>query len=212
MSVERKLIPAALAAAIFYTLVSQPLSTALTTLGIASILYGFTKSEAITLGWVMVGILLRGFNRFFTVRSDPVGVEAFQAKDPVSVQSRIAEVRREAPLKPKVASVTGVLESADILDNKPLMAMDELAREGVPGASIPAGSRARVMIGPVDESEVPAPESSRESALREVPYLQNGPDDMGVGTALVNRGTALPPPETETSEMAGIVTGAGPAF
>lgn len=215
MSVEKKLVQAGLIVSIGYTVYNQPFATAFTTLGVASILYGLTRSPLIVLGWIVVGALLGGYNRLFARRPEPVGVsEAFQAKDPVSVHTRLAQVKNEAPLAPKVpiANVTGVLESPSILDNTPLMAMDRLAQEGVPGASIPSSAKARVLIYPPAEESVPAPTESRESPLRDAPYLQAGPDREGEGVAMIPKGAGLPAPDVEGSEMGGVSSGAGPAF
>jgi hypothetical protein len=89
--------------------------------------------------------------------------------------------------------------------------MQELTSDALPGASIPASAKARVLIYPPAESFVPAPNGSEERTVREVPYLQNGPDHAGVQTSLFDKGTDLPIEEV-ASNHGGMQSGAGPAF
>ena len=119
-------------------------------------------------------------------------VEGFQARDPKSIAERIEMSRAGAPLRPKIASPTGVLESPSILDNVPLKPLQELTSDAQPGASIPASAKARVLIYPVPESFVPAPQASEDRAPMVNPYLQNGPDNLGVAAALIPKGTDIP--------------------
>jgi hypothetical protein len=136
--------------------------------------------------------------------------EGFQARDPKSIADRIEVSHTGAPLQPKVSSPTGVLESPSILDNVPLKPMQELTSDAQPGASIPASAKARVLIYPVPESFVPAPQASQDHTPMENPYLQNGPDDMGVSAALLNKGTDIPV-EVAANDVQGM-TAEAPAF
>jgi hypothetical protein len=115
-------------------------------------------------------------------------VDAGYPKDATSVQKRIERVKGPAPLQPKVATVTGVLESPTILDAAPLQPLETLASEALPGATIPASAKARVIINPPAEQTVPR-DNNPNKQLMENPFLQNGPDDEGVGTALIPDGT-----------------------
>ena len=176
---------------------TQPFGVFLTLLGAAAIVYSMTGSYfyvALVFA-VGLGVKMMQAPRFTGVPAlgYPAGspVEPFQVKDPASVQKRLEQVRTQAPLQPKVANVTGVLESANILDAVPLRPMQELASEALPGASIPASAAGRVMIHPPAEGFVPAPNGSQERAPMENPYLQSGPDHEGAATALLDRGTDM---------------------
>ena len=189
-----------------YIFVSQTLSTAIATAGISILLYALTKSEALILGFMLASLFIRDLNRLFIPgRPDPVGIEAFQARDGQSIHSRIEEVKNKAPLQPKVQNITGVLESPDILDNTLLMAMN--GSHGVPGASIPASSKGRVMIHPVAEGFVPTPDGSIDKNPMENPFLQNGVDNSAVDASLLENITDMED-EEESSELGGLTTDA----
>ena len=199
-----------LAVFIMYT---QPFGVSLTLIGVAAIVYAITKSF-FYVGLVFIaGLGIKYAQKSSAVvRPEPMGIEeAFQAKNPGSVQHRLEQVKQQAPLKPKVAPVTGVLESPDILDNVPLQPIQELTSDALPGASIPASAKARVLIYPPAESFVPAPNGSQEKNPRESPYLQNGPDHGAVETSLFNKGTDLPIEEV-AGNVGGVQAGAAPAF
>jgi hypothetical protein len=172
-----------------YIIVAQPLATTLATAGISVLLFAVTKSEALVLGFMVATIFIRDLNRLFIPRAEPVGVEGFQARDPVNVNTRIEAVSQK---QPHVQNITGVLESPDILDNTPLMAMD--GGDGVPGASIPASSKGRALIHPVAEGFVAPPNGSVDANPMANPYLQNGEDDEAVESAMMDRGTDLKVP------------------
>lgn len=171
-----------------YIIVAQPLATTLATAGISVLLFAVTKSEALVLGFMVASLFIRELNRLFIPRVEPVGVEGFQATDAVSVNTRIEAVSQ----KPSVQNITGVLESPDILDNTPLMAMD--GADGVPGASIPASSKGRALIHPVAEGFVGVPNGSVDSNPMANPYLQGGEDEEAVEAAMMDRGTDLKVP------------------
>jgi hypothetical protein len=190
-----------------YIVVSQTLSTAIATAGISILLYAVTKSEAVILGFMLASLFIRDLNRLFIPRApEPVGVEGFQARDAQSVHSRIEEVKNKAPVQHTVENVTGVLESPDILDNTPLMAMS--GSDGVPGASIPASSKGRAMIHPVAEAFVPTPDGSIEKNPMENPFLQNGRDNSAVDASLLDTITNMDDDEEESSEIMGLTTDA----
>lgn len=169
-----------------YIVVAQPFATTLATVGISVLLFAVTKSEAIVLAFMLASLFVRHINRLF-IPSEPVGIEAFQARDPVNVHTRIEAVANKPP--PPVQNITGVLESPHILDNTPLMAMD--GADGVPGASIPASSKARALIHPVAEGFQNAPNASVDANPIANPVLQYGEDDEAVDTAMLDQGTDI---------------------
>jgi len=155
---------------------------------------------------------LGGFNQFMDPTPfAPVGIEGFQAKDAVSVQTRLEDVRQAAPLAPKIDAVTGVLESPSILDNVPLNPAQPLTSDAAPGKSIPASAKARVLIYPVPEGFV-ANQGVQDKPVMENPYLQNGPDAEGVETAMIGDGTEMPPSQVAASDQQGVAPGPAPAF
>jgi hypothetical protein len=207
---EKNLVPVVIALVAAYNLYTQPLGTALTGLGLAAIVFATSKSLLAALAVLVLSIFVKDLNRMLRPKPEPMGVESFQVKDPVSVQARLETIKVGAPLKPKVEAVTGVLESASILDNTPLQGMDELASEGVPGASIPASAKARVLIYPPAETTIPAPSESVALTPKDNPYLQTGQDRLAQEVAMAQKGTELY--AEDSASMAGVATGAGPAF
>ena len=115
-----------------FTGFTQPFGVFLTLLGVAAIIFAMTNSYAYVGLVFVVGLIVKMCQapRYVGIPATgyPAGspVEPFQVKDPESVQKRLEGVRTTAPLQPKVAHVTGVLESASILDNVPLRPMQEL--------------------------------------------------------------------------------------
>jgi len=205
-----------------YAIYVLPLGTALLSIGGAAIVFALTKSKMFAFGVIVFGILIENLNGP-KVRPVPAAVplpvaptapmpvatpvERFQARDPVSVHARIEDI--EVTL-PKVQNITGVLESPSILDNSPLMAMESLAQEGVPGSSIPASAKARVLIYPPPENSVPAHKESVMNGMMSNPYLQTGQDRMAEEVARAEKGTDIF--ANDGSSLQGIATGAGPAF
>ena len=207
---ENKILPAAIVLVAVYTLYVQPIGAALTAIGIGSILFATTKSKSILLAVLVVALFIKPLNRLLAPKPEPMGVESFQTRDPVSVQARIEAVKTAAPLAPKVQAVTGVLESSSILDNTPLQAVDEFGVDGVPRASIPASTNARVLIYPPSEESVPAPKESLNVLPKDNPYLQTGQDRLAEEVAHAQRGTDLYAPDSGT--INGVAGGAAPAF
>jgi hypothetical protein len=191
-----------------YILYTQALGTALISIGLAIIIFAFTKNETFLLCVLAVTLLIKPLNNVINSKPEPMGVEGFQARDPVSVQTRLESVKTTAPLAPKVQHITGILESANILDNTPLQGMDELSNEGVPGASIPASAKARVLIYPPSEDSVPALKESLNMLPKDNPYLQTGQDRLAEEVAHAQRGTDLYAPDS--GALDGVAAGAGP--
>jgi hypothetical protein len=213
--VDKNVIPAISGFLGLYILYVQPFKVAFFTLLLAAVVLSLTNSFEYTLTVLAFSALIGGFNQFLDgaagLRGGPVGVEGFQSKDPVSVQTRLEEVRQPAPLAPKVEAVTGVLESPSILDNVPLQPMQQLMSDAAPGKSIPASAKARVMIYPVPEGFVPN-QGIQDVPPMENPYLQNGPDDDGLETAMIGDGTEMPTAKRRADEQEGVETGSAPAF
>jgi hypothetical protein len=210
---------AAIGLVVAYSFYSQSLGVSLTAIGLGTIVYAVSKSMVASLAVLALVVFMRDANRLFS-KQEPMGVmegattgapmEGFQARDPVSIQGRIHDIRSEAPLAPKVQGVTGVLESASIMDNQPLQGMQELTNEGVPGASIPASAKARVLIYPPSEDSVPALKETLFLEPKNNPYLQTGQDRLAEEVAQAQRGTDLY--AQDSASLDGVATGAGPAF
>ena len=193
-----------------YTVWSQPLGTALATVGLGAIVFALTKNPSFLFIVFAGALLIKPLNKLIFPKPEPMGVEGFQAKDPLSVQARLEEVKTAAPLAPKVVVVTGVLESPSILDNTPLQGMHELVNEGVPGSSIPASAKARVLIYPPSEEVIPAPKESMALMPKDNPYLQTGQDRLAEEVAHAQKGTDLY--AEDSGSLGGVGSGAGPAF
>jgi hypothetical protein len=193
-----------------YSLYANSLGTTLTAVGLAAVVFALSKSFIAALVVLVLAVFMKDINRMIMPKKEPMGVEAFQARDPVTVQERLEQVKIAAPLAPKIQNITGVLESASILDNTPLQGMHELANEGVPGASIPASAKARVLIYPPSEATVPVPSESVASVPMDNPYLQTGQDRLAEEVAMALKGTDLYAPDS--GSLDGVAAGAGPAF
>lgn len=197
---------------------TEPFGVTLTLIGVAAIVFAVTQSFSYVALVFLAGLMIKTLQRNGRV-IEPAGFAAgapFEgftsgAKAPEAVQHRLEEVRGAAPLKPVIANVTGVLESASILDNTPLQPMEELAAQALPGASIPASAKGRVLINPPAEGFVPAPNGSQEVGPKENPYLHNGPDYGGIDTSLLEKGTDAVM-EQPAGNMTGATSGAAPAF
>jgi hypothetical protein len=198
-----------------YAFLQCPFSNVLVMAGAGLVAYGLSRSEELTIVVLLLVLasqkLMRPRN-FGSIQSPMAGSEGFQVKDPLSIHTRIETVRNEGPLKPKVANVTGVLESASILDNAPLMGMQELANEALPGSSIPASAKARVLIYPPTEGFASPANASVEIPVKQNPVLQEGSDYEGEQVALLPKGTDMPGPDVASAEVAGAASGAAPPF
>ena len=213
-----------------YNLYANKLGSALITIGLAAVVFALTKSKVAFATILLLGAFqqqLMGLFRPTLVSYEQFKdiQEGFQVRDPVSVHTRIESVKTGEPLAHKNAlppdynilnssaqklnTVTGVLESASILDNTPLMGMEQLAKEGVPGASIPSSAKARVLIYPPAEESVPAVKREAMNP-KDNPYLQTGQDRLAEEVAQAQRGTDLY--AADSAEFEGVGAGAGPAF
>jgi hypothetical protein len=212
---------AAIALVVAYSFYSQSLGVSLTAVGLGAIVYAVSKSMVASLAILALVVFMRDANRLLFPKQEPMGLmeggatvgapmEGFQPRDPISIHGRIHDVKGDAPLAPKVQAVTGVLESASILDNQPLQGMQELANEGVPGASIPASAKARVLIYPPSEDSIPALKEALFLEPKNNPYLQTGQDRLAEEVAHAQRGTDLY--AQDSGSLDGVAAGAGPAF
>ena len=208
---------------VLYTLFMKPLGVAMMTIGLGAILFALTKSKLVFLAVLLLAPFVAPLMRR-TV--EPVGMEGFQARDPVNVKTRLEAVKTSAPLNPKqqlpadynilnssankVDVVTGVLESPDILDNTPLMEIEQIGKDGLPGVTIPASAKARVLIYPPAEDSVPAPRESIKHDPMSNPYLQTGQDRLAEEVSLAQKGTELY--AQDSASLDGVASGAGPAF
>ena len=197
MVLDKNMLSAGILLVGLYIFAVQRLTTALATVGLSVALYAITHSEGIVLGFMLATLFVKEFNSLFKA-PEPVGIEGFQARNAQSVHTRLEDVKVVAP---KVAAITGVLESPSILDNMPLQAMDTLTKEGVPCTSIPASAKARVLIYPKAEGFIPMRNDS-ENTLREAPYLHGGMDNEGLTDALAHDIGEITPAEIGGAEFA----------
>jgi hypothetical protein len=206
---QRTALLVAIALVIAYSFFSQSLGVTLTAIGVGAIAYALSKSLVASLVVLALVVLMKDANRMMGANRmmTPRPVEAFQAQDPVTVQQRIEDVKVTAP---KVQVITGVLESPSILNSTPLQGVQELANEGVPGSSIPASAKARVLIYPPAENTIPAPSESMFMSPKENPYLQTGQDRLAEEVAHAQKGTELY--AEDSASLNGVAGGAGPAF
>ena len=220
---QQDVIRLALVLLAVYTLWGLPFGSFLVVLGTGGMVHLLTNNllvslvAAILLGAVLNSDLQQRAIQRQTERAAQQlellrAAEGFQTRDPASIADRIRTNRDGAPLRPKIASPTGVLESPDILDNVPLKPMQELTYDAQPGASIPASAKARVLIAPPPEGFVAAPKGSQDKPPKENIHLFNGEDHEGVETAMLVKGTDIPAPEVAANEMASFGPGSAPAF
>jgi len=171
-----------------YGLVYYKRNYLLATCAIAVGAYLVTQSIHVTIGVLIGSFVLYQFNYIMTPAvSQPTGYninEGFQARDPISIHQRIEAAKKE---QVKPSSIVGVLESPSILDNLHL------------GPSEEGGSKRTQAAGVTGSQPIPTPaseqlpaEGSYENRVPKAnPPLQNGPDNQGVLTALVSKGTGL---------------------
>ena len=211
-----------------YSLYAMSMGNALLSIGVAAIVFAITKSKAFTVAVLVVEIIFYMKSHVthaplpapvparapvpLPVSSSgpvpmPMTMEGFQARDPASVHTRLENVKVAVPT---VQNITGVLESPNILDNSPLMGIESIAHEGVPGASIPASAKARVLIYPPPEHSMPPHKESMMNGMISNPYLQTGQDRMAEEVAHAEKGTDIYAGDGSTIQ--GVAMGAGPAF
>jgi len=226
----QSVLPVAIVLLAAYNLYANKLGSALMTIGFAAVIFALTKSKIAFAAILLLGAFQKQLMGLFeprlvTYEQFKKIQEDFQVRDPVSIHTRIESVNTGEPLANKNAlpadynilnssaqklnTVTGVLESASILDNAPLIGMDQLGKEGVPGASIPSSAKARVLIYPPAEETVPAVQREAMNP-KDNPYLQTGQDRLAEEVAQAQRGTDLY--AEDSAEFKGVGAGAGPAF
>jgi len=206
--------PLLVIAVLIYVIYTEPMNHVLTVVGISLAGWILLNSCYFPVGVLAVFYLLKLYNMALDTGA-PVLKAKMRSntgypKDALSVSQRVENIKGQAPLAPKIASPTGVLESPDILSSAPLLPMDTLAAEGLPGATIPASAKARVIINPPPEESMPR-DNNPNRALMENPYLQNGPDKECVGTALFKVGTDLSA-DNGGDVIPSLLTGSGSAF
>lgn len=208
--------------ALLYVVLNYPVGYVILTVSVAIVAFLMNKNIATALGVVIVMIVIRSLGDLLTPKPSriarpyaegfqghtmptnlKVAKEGFQAKDPISIHQRIAKERREIA---RVPSVTGVLESPEILDSLHVGQVRP-EEEGFTNSVQPAGVTTTQPIPTPAESSMPA-RPTADAAPMANPYLQNGPDLTGVQTALAAKGTALA--TSSASTLPATTTGAAP--
>jgi len=115
--------------------------------------------------------------------------EGFQPRDPVSIHQRVTGEKAPGPLEPKVQDITGVLESAKILDSLQIANLNK-AESGGSSSTLPASLSGIPPIRTPREEEI-IKNTFNDMAPRGNPFLQNGEDHSSVNTALSSRGADL---------------------
>jgi hypothetical protein len=173
----------------------------------AAAAYAATGDYTAPLGVVIFMILLRTLGAILKpAPADPVGYsrEGFQAKDPITIHQRIVKEKVAAP---PVNTVTGVLESPNILGNLHVSQVNA-SEEGFTNSTQPApNSMSAPAIPTPAESSVPQP-TSTDAGVRMNPALIGGEDQASVETAMTNKGSALYAPAAADGAATG---GSGPA-
>lgn len=188
---------------VLFSLVTFPTNYMTATVVLSVIAYLMSRSLVTVLGIFIGANFLR---LFITPKADTTLVkpakadvevsryteqqrEGFQAKDPITIHQRITTEKGMGPLKPKVDTVTGVLESPEILDALQIAEVRPL-EEGGAMKTRPASLKAPEII-PTPPELTPPSEKSVVSQPVSNPVLQNGQDNEGVFTALIAKGTSL---------------------
>jgi hypothetical protein len=222
MKVKTELLLASLA--VFYIVLTFPLGLMGLTAVLSGLLYTMCNSITYVLGFLVVMIVARfltvllkpqpltnisGFGKLldgFKNKEAFKAKEGFQPKEPVSIHQRIVTDKRSEPLQPKVDEVTGVLESAKILDSLQIANLNK-AESGGSSSTLPASLNGIPPIRTPREEEI-IKNTFNDLAPRGNPFLQNGADDTSVNTALSSRGADLKMHEN-AGEVAGIKIGNG---
>jgi hypothetical protein len=189
-----------LAAAVVYGLLTFP-TTYMTATSVGALLVYLATKSVSTVAIVFIGAALL---RLFIVprainpalpgseMKDSVYTkqqrEGFQAKDPISIHKRIEKNKAPAPLNPKTATITGVLESPEILDSLQISPVLPAEQGGAMHSRHAALKAPEIIPTP---PELTPTSTSVEHAPVSNPVLQNGPDNEGIFTALIAKGTAL---------------------
>jgi len=195
-----------------FALYTFPVNYMTATSVLAVFMYVLTKSVNSVIG-IFVGAIL--FSMFIkpSLPQGPPGSqvqpsiytqqqrEGFQAKDPITIHQRITANKVQTPAVP---TITGVLESPNILDSLQISEVQP-AEHGAALKTLPASIKAPEIIP--TPPELTPPSTSMKSAPLSNPVLQNGPDNESVLTALISKGTALfkgqPSSEVDAAKTSG---------
>lgn len=218
MKVKSELIVAAVAA--FYIVLTFPLGLLGLTAAISGAVYVIHKS----VGYVAAALVAMIFVRLLTLALKPeplahlpgfngllerfTNKEGFQPRDPVSIHQRIVDDKAPGPLEPKTQEITGVLESAKILDSLQIANLNK-AESGGSSSTLPASLNGMPPIRTPREEEI-IKNTFADLGPRGNPFLQNGADDSSVNTALSSRGADLKP-EQGAGDVVGTNVGHGSA-
>jgi hypothetical protein len=216
MKVKSELIVAAVAA--FYIVLTFPLGLLGLTAAISGAVYVVYKS----VGYVAAALVAMILVRLLTLALKPeplahlpgfkgllesfTNKEGFQPRDPVSIHQRIVSDKAPGPLEPKTQEITGVLESAKILDSLQIANLNK-AESGGSSSTLPASLNGMPPIRTPREEEI-IKNTFADLGPRGNPFLQNGADDSSVNTALSSRGADLKP-EQGAGDVAGTNVGHG---
>jgi hypothetical protein len=193
---------ALLALVSLWVVLYYPVGYIVLTAAIAGAAFAATGDLKAPLGAVLVMILLRVLG---DILKPAAPREGFQAKDPITIHQRI--VKEKVPAPQKVDTITGVLESPNIMDNMHISQIRP-GEEGFANSTQPAPN---AMSGPSiptpAESSMPQP-TSTDAGVRMNPALIGGEDPTSVETAMTNKGSALYAPAAADGAATG---GSGPA-
>lgn len=201
MKVKSELILAAVAA--FYIVLTFPPGLMVLTAAVSAAVFVVYTSVTYVVAVLIAMILLRILT--VALKPEPLTAlpgfkglleqfqtkEGFQPRDPVSIHQRVTTEKAPGPLQPKVNEVTGVLESAKILDSLQIANLDK-AESGGSSSTLPASLSGIPPIRTPREEEI-VKNTFSDLAPRGNPFLQNGADDGSVNTALSSRGADLKP-------------------
>jgi len=173
--------------------------------------YCVTESVDAVLGVLVIMIFLRVLSTTlepsgnYGAATGPVGgrvqaaMENFQPRDPVSIHQRISETKK---VEPAVNKIFGVLESPNILNSLEIAQIPDSEKAST-RSTVPAAPGAYEMIRTPTEGfmpNIPSPDSAPRAAM----YLQNGPDDGAVDTALSKKGSNM---RGDSGDLPGIPVG-----
>ena len=207
MRVKTELLLASLA--VFYIVLTFPLGLMGLTAVLSGLLYTMCNSITYVLGFLVVMIVAR----FLTVllKPEPLTnlpgfgrlIDGFKNKETFKMKETF---KAKEGFQPKVDDVTGVLESAKILDSLQIANLNK-AESGGSSSTLPASLSGIPPIRTPREEEI-IKNTFNDLAPRGNPFLQNGADDTSVNTALSSRGADLKMHEN-AGEVAGVKIGNG---
>jgi hypothetical protein len=170
-----------------WVVVYYPVGYIVLTGAVAAAAYAATRGFEAPLGVVIVMILLRTLGDILKPAASR-RAEGFQAKDPITIHQRI--VKEKQPTPKKVDSITGVLESPNILGAMHISQVRP-GEEGFTNSTQPAPNAISSPSIPTPaESSVPQP-TTTDASVRMNPALIGGEDSMAVETAMTQKGSGL---------------------